>query len=353
MSGPGEPVTAHGTEVRRRPSRWAVALTALTTLAVADGIFQLWLWYAGGARYFWPRWVWFGWAILISVVLAVRDVVRAPAGRRRFWIVHRDVFLLVNGIQIGAWALVGDGFFWPAWPLPIMTALLAAHWRVLRRLPPSREQELAERVDVLTRTRRDALDVRAAELERIERDLHDGAQARLVSVAMTLGLTERLVARDPAAAGDLVAEARAGALAALEDLRTVMRGIHPPVLGDRGLVGALEALAVDLSVATTVTAVLPARPPAPLESALYFAVSECLANVVKHSRADRATVTIGYGDGLLSVVVGDNGVGGARFDRGTGLRGVVRRLEVFDGTLELRSPPGGPTDVIMELPCAL
>ncbi|MCX4094166.1 sensor histidine kinase [Nocardia sp. alder85J] len=334
-----------------RPSRWTVALAALGTLAVLDGVLALWLWTSGDVRYFWPRWVWFGWAILISLVVAVRDVIRAPSGRRRVLIAHRNLYLFVTAVQVTAWALVGRGFFWPLWPFPIMTALLVVHWRVVRRMPPSRERELAERVDVLTRTRRDALDVRAAELERIERDLHDGAQARLVSVAMTLGLTEQLVARDPDAAIALVTEARAGALAALDELRTVMRGIHPPVLGDRGLVGALQALAVDLSVATTVTAALPARPPAPLESALYFAVSECLANVVKHSHAERAGVTLGHDDGRLSVVVVDDGVGGARLDGGTGLRGVARRLEAFDGTLDVRSPPGGPTEVIMELPC--
>jgi signal transduction histidine kinase len=132
-----------------------------------------------------------------------------------------------------------------------------------------------------------------------------------------------------------------------------MRGIQPPVLADRGLEGAIRALALDLAVQVTVSSEIPGRVPVPVESAAYFAVSECLANVVKHSGALQAMVDLGYRDGVLSVAVRDDGVGGASLAAGSGLRGVAHRLEVFDGTITLTSPAGGPTVVRMEVPCEL
>jgi signal transduction histidine kinase len=251
------------------------------------------------------------------------------------------------------WLLAGAGPFWPVWPILGLSVLLVGHAWIRHALPNAREQALADRVEVLARTRRGALDVQAAELQRIERDLHDGAQARLVSVAMNLGLAEELLAKDPQSLPELLAEARSSTLTALDDLRTVMRGIQPPVLADRGLEGAIRALALDLAVQVTVSGEIPGRVPVPVESAAYFAVCECLANVVKHSDALRATVDLGYGNGVLSVAVRDDGIGGASLTGGTGLRGVARRLEVFDGTITLTSPVGGPTVVLMEVPCEL
>jgi signal transduction histidine kinase len=239
------------------------------------------------------------------------------------------------------------------WPILGLTVVLAGHAWIRHSVPTTREQALANRVEVLTRTRRGALDVQAAELQRIERDLHDGAQARLVSVAMNLGLAEELLAKDPQSLPELLAEARFSTLTALDDLRTVMRGIQPPVLADRGLDGAIRALALGLAVPVTVSGEIPGRVPVPVESAAYFAACECLANVVKHSGARQATVDLGYRDGVLSVVVRDDGAGGASLTAGSGLRGVARRLEVFDGTIALTSPPGGPTVVRMEVPCEL
>jgi signal transduction histidine kinase len=170
---------------------------------------------------------------------------------------------------------------------------------------------------------------------------------------MSLGLAESLLVSKPHELPGLLTEARSTTLAALDDLRTLMRGIQPPVLADRGLEGAIRALALDVAVPVTVTGTLPGRPPVPVESAVYFTAAECLANVVKHSGATSAWVGLRYGNGLLSVTVGDNGRGGARLDGGTGLQGVARRLESFDGTLDLSSPPGGPTTVTMEVPCEL
>ena len=161
-------------------------------------------------------------------------------------------------------------------------------------------ETLEQRVADLTVSRAETVDHSAAELRRIERDLHDGAQARLVALGMTLGMAEELYARDPEAARKLVIEARDTTGAALGDLRAVVRGIHPPVLADRGLAGAVEALALDMALPVEVTAHLPGRPPEPVESAVYFAVAECLANVGKHAGAEHAWVRLGWADGVLA-----------------------------------------------------
>jgi signal transduction histidine kinase len=213
-------------------------------------------------------------------------------------------------------------------------------------------ERLEQRVQVLTETRAESVDHSAAELRRIERDLHDGAQARLVALGISLGMAHDLVEDDPEAARQLIAESRTSTSAALGDLRSVVRGIHPPVLADRGLAGAVEALALDLALPVQVSAGLTSRPPEPVESAVYFAVAECLANVVKHAGAEHAWVELDQPDGLLRAVVGDDGVGGADPDAGTGMRGVMRRLAAFDGTMTVSSPPGGPTLVTLEVPCA-
>lgn len=225
-------------------------------------------------------------------------------------------------------------------------------WLDARLLSRGSHQLLEERVAVLTETRAERVEDSAAELRRIERDLHDGAQARLVALRMHLGLAEELVETDPTAARTLLAEAAATTGAALGDIRDVVRGIHPPVLADRGLAGAVEAIALDLAVPVSVTPDLPDRLPAPVESAVYFAVVECLANVGKHAAAEHAWVELRHFDGLLTVVVGDDGRGGADPAAGTGLRGVARRLAAFDGTVRVSSPSGGPTLVTLEVPCS-
>jgi signal transduction histidine kinase len=220
-------------------------------------------------------------------------------------------------------------------------------------LAPTRNAELQTRVTELTVTRADAVDDQAAELRRIERDLHDGAQARLVSLGMTIGLAEEMVARDPEAARRLLAEAREVSSTALVELRHLVRGIHPPVLAERGLDGAVRALALNLRIPTSVDSKVTGRLSTPVESAAYFAVAEALTNVTLHSGATFAYVSLRRGDGTLHLEVGDDGSGGADPSGGTGLRGIERRLAAFDGTMALSSPPGGPTIVTMELPCAL
>jgi signal transduction histidine kinase len=224
---------------------------------------------------------------------------------------------------------------------------------LLVRLLLAPDATLARRVEQLTESRAAAVDSQAAELRRIERDLHDGAQARLAAVGMALGLAAQAVRSDPDRAAALLDEARADAGKALAELRDLVRGIHPPVLADRGLVGGLEAAALLCPVPVALDIDLPARPQAPVESALYFATAEALANVGRHSGSTRAWLRARYTSGRFTVLVGDDGRGGADPRRGSGLRGIERRLAAFDGALRITSPPGGPTEITMELPCAL
>ncbi|WGY03004.1 histidine kinase [Nocardioides sp. QY071] len=260
---------------------------------------------------------------------------------------------LILAFTAGDWAwvllFVFSGPLLLAWWVtaePLVRARARAERAILGH---DRVAELEERVGQVEESRAETLDHSAAEVRRIERDLHDGAQARIASVGMSVGLAEKLLQTDPAAAAALLREARETTMDALDDLRSVVRGIHPPVLADRGLAGAIEALAVAMPVPVAVSVSVP-RLPAPVESAAYFAVAECLANTVKHAAASRAWVTGTYDDGRLRLVAGDDGRGGADA-AGSGLAGVVRRLAAFDGTMALDSPTGGPTTVRMEVPC--
>ncbi|MET8840386.1 histidine kinase [Streptomyces rubiginosohelvolus] len=232
--------------------------------------------------------------------------------------------------------------------------LLRAHFLLARTLlEPTRDEQLAQRVERLTETRHEAVDTAAAELRRIERDLHDGAQARLVAMGMNLGTIEALIEKDPAQAKKLLAMARESSAEALTELRDLVRGIHPPVLAERGLGDAVKALALRLPVASEVTVELPGRAEAPVESAAYFAVSEALTNTVKHAEAERVYVDLHHAEGMLRISVTDDGRGGAAVGSGSGLSGIERRLGTFDGVLAVSSPAGGPTMVTMEIPCEL
>jgi signal transduction histidine kinase len=231
---------------------------------------------------------------------------------------------------------------------------LRAHaWFARLLLAPTRESELSLRVSHLTRTRTETVDAQAAELRRIERDLHDGAQARLVALSMSIGMAEDLITRDPEGARALLVEARQSSGQALAELRDLVAGIHPPILAERGLDGAVRALAMALPIPVECTVELPGRPQAPVESALYFAAAEVLTNVAKHSGASAARTRLEYTGTHLRLTVSDDGRGGGSIDSGTGLRGVERRLSALDGTLALSSPPGGPTVVLLEIPCVL
>jgi len=259
----------------------------------------------------------------------------------------------------------GDGVldYVVVWGLAVVCAVLARRWsaplmrayaRLVRwLLAPGRQAWLAQRVEDLAESRAETVDAQAAEIRRIERDLHDGAQAKLVALGMSLGMAEDVMDRDPEAAKDLLAEARRATGQALDELRRLVRGIHPPVLADRGLDGAVRALTLALPLPVEVDSVLPDRPLPPVEAAAYFAVVEALTNTIKHSDATRGWVRLRHEGGRLRIEVGDDGAGGARVTADGGLRGVERRLSAFDGTLTLSSPAGGPTVVTMEIPCEL
>ncbi|MFF0643097.1 sensor domain-containing protein [Streptomyces tendae] len=232
---------------------------------------------------------------------------------------------------------------------PGMARLQAAPARRLLAAGP--DTDLSLRVAELTATRAAALDAHATELRRIERSLHDGAQNRLVSVTVLLGAARRMAARDPSGADELLERAQSAAEQALAELRSVARGILPPVLADRGLAGALSGLAADCGVPCRVEADVPERCAASVEATAYFVVAEALTNLAKHSGATRAAVTVRARGGRLRLLVEDDGRGGADEDGGSGLTGIRRRVAALDGTLRLSSPPGGPTTLDVDLPC--
>ncbi len=252
-----------------------------------------------------------------------------------------------------AWACVPLGAAFFVMGFAIGPSFLRAYGTLAQRLlSQSRRAELASRISTLAESRDDVVGRQAEEIRRIERDLHDGAQARLVAMGMTLGAAEQLLDHDPAAARVLVAGARESSAKALGELRDLVRGILPPVLADRGLADAVRALALDSPLNISISADLEGRLPAPVESAAYFIVSELLANAAKHSDDAQVTVELQQRVGALRMVVTDDGTGGADADKGTGLRGIERRVAAFDGTFSIDSPVGGPTVSIAEIPCA-
>jgi signal transduction histidine kinase len=218
-------------------------------------------------------------------------------------------------------------------------------------LGPSRADELEHRVEHLTQTRAGAVDAADAERRRLERDLHDGTQQRLVSLAMNLGMA-RAQASTAGEAHRAIAEAHEEAKAALTELRNLIRGLHPAVLEDRGLDAALSGVAARMPIPVRLTVDLPRRPPPVIEAVAYFVVSEALANIAKHAQASQAEVYVQRAFDRLHVIVSDDGVGGADPARGTGLTGLAKRASSVDGTFDIASPPGGPTLLSVDLPCA-
>lgn len=217
-------------------------------------------------------------------------------------------------------------------------------------LAPTRAAALRSRVATLTTTRTATVVEQHRELHRIERDLHDGAQARLVALSANLGLAGEAFDDDPRQARQLVEESRDGILLALAELRDLVRGIGPPVLRDRGLAAALESVAARGPIPVTARIDLPRRPAAAVEAAAYFVVCEALANAAKHSRAAHVSVEVRQRGGDCLVTVVDDGVGGAD-PHGVGLSGLADRVRALDGALDVDSPAGGPTTVRAVLPC--
>jgi signal transduction histidine kinase len=220
-------------------------------------------------------------------------------------------------------------------------------------LGPGRREELALRVETLARSRADLVAAADAERRRIERDLHDGAQQRLVSLAMNLGMARERFEAEPEPVRQALAAAHDEAVLALTELREFIRGLHPAVLNDRGLDAALSGLAARAPLPVRLRVDVP-KPAAPgVEAVAYFIVSEAIANVVKHAQATQAEVTVTRARDVLRIVVTDDGRGGATpaAGDGTGLRGLAQRAAAVDGSLSIDSPPGGPTAITAELPC--
>jgi signal transduction histidine kinase len=240
------------------------------------------------------------------------------------------------------------GLFVAPWLTSGVRALDTRAARAL--LGPSRADELEHRVEQLTETRAGVVDAADAERRRLERDLHDGTQQRLVSLAINLGMA-RAQAASAEEAKLAIAEAHEEAKAALAELRDLIRGLHPAVLEDRGLDAALSGIAARMPIPVRLTVDLPRRPAPVIEAVAYFVVSEGLANIVKHSQATEAAVWVQRAADRLHVIVTDDGVGGADPVRGTGLAGLARRAASVDGTFEIDSPPGGPTLLTVDLPC--
>ncbi|HEY2637743.1 MAG TPA: histidine kinase, partial [Solirubrobacteraceae bacterium] len=309
------------------------------------------LWALTGAGYFWPVWVWLGLVLSVAVHAAVARKILAAGDPARSLRAKAELCAVIELVCLAVWGLGGAGYFWPVWPALGMGIALGVRALLVyrHRLPWVRERRLTQRVDELTQSRRGALDVQATELRRIERDLHDGAQARLVALSMLIGRAEDQLDDRPEVA-ELVRRARAEAGAAIGELRDLARGIAPPVLADRGLVAAVEALGVRAPMEVTVSAPDPERPPPVVETAAYFVVAEALTNVAKHAGGAPAHVAIARRADRLVVSVTDEGPGGADPD-GSGLGGLRQRVRAVDGELTVESAPGAGTTVRAELPC--
>jgi len=301
--------------------------------AVFAGTLSLTLWVTGWAVFSYPLWQW------------VFPTYVGTGGIQLYGDAHHRIYL-DSPLEVAATSVCGLA-------LVLFTPWLIRGLASVDRLMVSGllgPSQLATRVSELESDRGVVVDTAAADLRRIERDLHDGAQARLVALAMDLGLAKEKLTHDPEAAARMVDEAHGEVKTALQELRDLARGIHPAVLTDRGLDAALSSIASRCTVPVTVTVDLPTRPAPAIEGIAYFTVSELLQNISKHSGAHAATVEVWQNTDRLMLQVTDNGHGGANTTTGTGLAGLTERLDAVDGVLIVDSPVGGPTRVTAELP---
>ena len=326
----------------RRVLRGLAGLVAILVLAI-------WVLTSAGLP-LWPAWVWLGLGIPFAFDAAIRWASRRPAGPARQAVVVWTVVGLIEATLVVIWALVsfnggGPAYFWPAWSLLGLVTLASVYYIIAVRPrldPASGRAALAARVETLSRSRREAVDAQAAELGRIERDIHDGAQARLVALSIQLGRAELALESQPGARR-LVEDARQEASRAIADLRDLSRGIAPPLLSDRGLIAAVRALAARYDAEVQVTPALEIKRLSPaLERGAYFVVAEALTNAAKHSGAQRVSVHLAFDPTKLTVTVADDGHGGAD-PKGSGLSGLRGRVEALGGTLLLASSAEGTT----------
>jgi signal transduction histidine kinase len=350
-----------------RPRRWMPLLAAglslgqyarslVRRIAALTGVLLAAIWALDGQGYFWPAWAWLGLGVPVLLDYTAGWAWRRPPGAVRrvacVWALAGVVAVILLLTSLLTWLLAGVRTFWPAWALlGLATAvssysLFALHDRVL---VARGRRALRARVDLLTRTRRQAVAAQAAELRRIERDLHDGAQARLVALALQLGRAELKVADQPELQS-VIHEAQREAHQAIAELRDLARGIVPPLLADRGLVAAVESLAARYGLGTEIEADAHRSLAPAVESTAYFVVAEALTNTAKHAAAARSWVRLTDERRALLVQVGDDGRGGADPD-GSGLAGLRARVEALDGSLRVSSPGGAGTIVEVSIPC--
>jgi signal transduction histidine kinase len=311
-----------------RASAWAILLVDLFVLVV---------WAASGGGSFWPVWVW------LPTGLAIGSAWWAGQATSRY-ARRAGEAVLVSLFLIGVWAAGGHGSFWPVWPIAVIALVFG-----LEALTRRKKNEA--RVEELTQSRAGAVEAAETQLRRIERDLHDGAQARLVALGMNIGMAEQQLDKDPERAQEHLAEARKAATAALQELRDLARGIHPPILADRGLEAAIRALTAHAGVPVSVDVELAERPPETVETAAYFVAAEGLANALKYAHASRIDINVHERADAIVVRVLDDGRGGAA-EGGGGLHGLRQRVQALDGSLRIASPEGGPTVIEAVLPCA-
>jgi signal transduction histidine kinase len=350
------------------PRRWMPTLAAGLSigeyarsverrLALLTSVLLAAIWALSGQGYLWPAWAWLGLGVVVLLDYAAGWAWRQPRGAVRrvacVWTVVGVAAVILLATWLLTWLLAGVHAFWPAWALfGLATAgsaysLIALHDRVL---VARGRRALRARVDMLTHTRRQAVDAQAAELRRIERDLHDGAQARLVALTLQLGRAEMRVGDQPEVRR-LIADAQSEARHAIAELRDLARGIVPPLLADRGLAAAVESLAARYGLGTSIEVDIHRGLAPAIESAAYFVIAEALTNTAKHAAAQRSWLVLRDEHRTLVLVVGDDGRGGAD-PQGSGLAGLRARVEALDGSLRMESPAGGGTVLEVSLPCA-
>lgn len=340
-----------GIRQRLRAGGLEFRLTLAAIIAAALVVINTLLWLATGLGYFWPIWVMFGLGCALALQVTVQRVLEVQGRAERRYRASEGIVLSTCGILFAIWLITGGGSFWPGWTIFSLLLVLGLHRVLFESSAGARAQELLDRVDQLTATRSGALDVQNAELRRIERDLHDGAQARLVALSMQLGRAEhRLGADGDPKVLELIRGAQEDARLAITELRDLARGIAPPVLIDRGLAAAVEALGKRSMLEVEVTAQIAQRPSAVVESAAYFVTAEALTNAAKHSPGAAVHISLIERLGRLQVAIADDGVGGAD-PAGGGLTGLRQRVEALDGTLHVASTAGRGTTITAELPC--
>jgi signal transduction histidine kinase len=333
------------------------ARSLVRRMAALAAVLLIAIWALGGQGYFWPAWAWLGLVVPVLLDFAAAWAWRHQPGAERrvacVWALISVAAVILMLTWLLTWLLAGVTEFWPAWALlGLATAgsgysLIALHDRVL---VARGRRALRARIDLLTRTRRQAVDAQGAELRRIERDLHDGAQARLVALTLQLGRAEVRLDDRPEVR-QMIHDAQREAHHAIAELRDLARGIVPPLLADRGLTAAVQSLAARYGLGTTIQADTHRRVAPALENAAYFVVAEALTNTAKHSGAQRSWITLTEDRRELLVLVGDDGCGGADPAGGSGLAGLRARVEALDGTLRVDSPRGHGTVVEVSLPC--